>query len=73
MDSLQNLQKIHLEVSCKICNKKPIIGIRWFCFTCRQKGIIYNVCDTCNHDHIHKLDAIDYSSGDYIAGDPREP
>ena len=70
---MECLEKIHLDVSCKICGQKPIIGIRWFCFICRQKGVVYNVCGVCKHDHIHKLEGIDYSSGDHIEGDPREP
>lgn len=74
---------VHNGYTCSGCKKYPITGTRWFCFTCRQNGTVFNYCSTCNimNWHSHTLTAIKYSTGNHQEfgewpdpeNDPREP
>jgi hypothetical protein len=68
---------IHADYTCNNCKVTPIIGTRWFCFTCRQKSE-YNLCDLCKRKvtHAHLLTGVRYDTEKLpvvIANDPREP
>jgi len=73
-------QIIHQQYTCNLCKCTPILGTRWFCFTCRKDGKEFNLCNVCNimTYHSHCLESVKYNTEKIVLipdpnNDPREP
>jgi hypothetical protein len=73
-------QIVHQQYTCNLCKCSPILGTRWFCFTCRKDGKEFNLCNVCKimNIHSHSLESVKYSTVKSVVilepvDDPREP
>lgn len=72
-------QIVHQQYICNLCKCSPILGTRWFCFTCRRDGKEFNLCNVCKimTIHMHVLDSVKYNTEKTVLmppeNDPREP